>query len=51
MMDGVQQMMDRGSSHDGRGILYDGYLYLTNTIYLWFLIAQEFKNLNSMSAV
>ena len=44
-------MMDRGTSYDGRGTLYDGYLFSTNSLYLWFLIAQELKNLNSTGAV
>ena len=41
-------MMDRGTSYDGRGTLYDGYLFSTNLLYLWFLIAQELKNLKSV---
>ena len=44
-------MMDRGTSYDGWGTLYDGYLFSTNSLYLWFLIAQELKNLNSIGAV
>ena len=44
-------MLDRGTSYDGWGTLYDGYLFSTNSLYLWFLIAQELKNLNSKSAV
>ena len=44
-------MMDRGTSYDGWGTLYDGYLFLTNSLYLWFSIAYELKNLNSNSAV
>ena len=45
MMDRVHHMMDRGTSNDGRGSLYDGYLFSTNSLYLWFLIAQELKKL------
>ena len=44
-------MMDRGTSYDGRGTLYDGYLFSTNLPYLWLLIAQELKILNSIGAV
>ena len=55
---GVHHMLDRGTSYDGWGTLYDGwgpsydgYLFSTNLLYLWFLIAQELKNLNSTGAV
>ena len=62
MMDPVHHMMDRGIHHmidrvqsypsyDGRGTSYDGYLFSTNLLYLWFSIAYELKNLNSKSAV
>ena len=44
-------MMDRGTSYGGWGTSYDGYLFSTNSLYLWFLIAQELKNLNSLSVV
>ena len=46
MIDGVQYLMDRGTSYDGRGTLYSGYIFSTNSLNLY-----ELKNLNSKSAV
>ena len=53
MMYPVHHMMDRGVHHmmDGVHHMMDGYLFSTNLLYLWFLIAQELKNLNSIGAV
>ena len=56
---GTPCMMDRGVHHmmDRVHHMMDGVLHMmdtffsTNSLYLWFLIAQELKNLNSMGAV